>query len=242
MSLIGEEWISRTGLLLGEEKLTKLENSNVIVVGLGGVGGCVAEMLCRAGICNLTIVDGDTVSVSNRNRQLPALVSTFNRPKAEVIAERLKDINPEVNLTVINEFIRDERVTEILSAQKYDYVVDAIDTLSPKVFLIYRAHQLGLKIVSSMGAGGKMDPSKIAVADIGKSYNDKLARAVRKQLNRLGLRKGVKVIFSSEEIMEGVTIIEESQNKKSNVGTISYMPTAFGLHCASVVIRDIVND
>lgn len=239
MSLVGEEWISRTNLLLGDERLSKLANSNVIIVGLGGVGGCVAEMLCRAGVGNITLVDGDTISVSNRNRQLPALVSTLNKPKADVVADRLKDINPNVNLTIINEFLREQRTTEVLKSQKYDYVVDAIDTLSPKVFLIHKSFELGLPIISSMGAGGKMDPSKITVTDISESYNDKLARAVRKQLNRLGLRKGVKVVFSSEEIMAGVTILEETQNKRSNVGTISYMPTAFGLNCASVVIRDI---
>ncbi|MCT4637608.1 MAG: tRNA threonylcarbamoyladenosine dehydratase [Bacteroidales bacterium] len=241
MSYVNSEWLSRTHLLFGEEKLGKLINSSVIVVGLGGVGGCVAEMLCRAGVGKLTIVDGDVVSESNRNRQLPALSSTLGRSKAEVVAERLRDINPDVELCVIDEFIRDERMIEILKQEKYDYVVDAIDTLSPKVFLIYHSFNLGLPIVSSMGAGGKLDPTLITVSDISKSYNDKLARAVRKKLNQLGVRKGVKVVFSPELVSSDAVILEESTNKKSNVGTVSYMPPAFGLSCASVVIRDITS-
>ncbi|WP_246222891.1 tRNA threonylcarbamoyladenosine dehydratase [Draconibacterium halophilum] len=159
-------WLERTELLLGEEKLAKLKNANVLVVGLGGVGAYAAEQLCRAGIGKMTIVDGDVVEESNRNRQLPALISTKGLPKAEILARRFHDINPNLELTIVNEFIRDKRVIEILQRQPFDYVVDAIDTLSPKVFLVYHALQLQLRVISSMGAGGKMDPSKIELCDI----------------------------------------------------------------------------
>lgn len=233
-------WLERTELLFGKEKLEKLKQANVLVVGLGGVGAYAAEQLCRSGIGKMTIVDGDVVEESNRNRQLPALVSTKGLPKAEILAQRFKDINPEIELTVVNDFIRDERTIELLKSQPFEYVVDAIDTLSPKVFLVYHALQMGLKVVSSMGAGGKTDPSKIELTDISKSYNCKLAKMMRKRLSRLGVKKGLKVVFSSEEIDENAVKLEESRNKKSTVGTISYMPPMFGCFIASAVIRDLV--
>jgi len=235
-------WLERTELLLGKEKLARLKNSHVLVVGLGGVGAYAAEQLCRSGIGKMTIVDGDVVEESNRNRQLPALVSTKGQPKAEVLATRFRDINPDIDLTVINDFIRDEKTIELLKSQAFDYVVDAIDTLSPKVFLVYHAHQLGLKVVSSMGAGGKMDPSKIQLADISKSHNCGLAKMMRKRLSRLGIKKGIKVVFSPEDIDVDAIRLEESQNKKSTVGTISYMPPLFGCFIASAVVRDLIEE
>jgi tRNA A37 threonylcarbamoyladenosine dehydratase len=234
-------WLERTELLLGAEKLDKLKTSNVLVVGLGGVGAYAAEQLCRAGIGKMTIADGDVIEESNRNRQLPALISTVNKSKAEVLAERFLDINPYLKIEVVNDFIRDEKTIELLKSQHFDYVVDAIDTLAPKVFLIYHAMRLDLKVVSSMGAGGKMDPSNVKVADISKSYNCKLARMLRKRLSKLGIKKGVKVVFSPEKISENAVRIEESQNKKSTVGTISYMPPVFGCFISSVVIRDLIS-
>ena len=234
-------WLERTELLLGKEKLDKLKSANILVVGLGGVGAYAAEQLCRAGIGKMTIVDGDTVEESNRNRQLPALISNSGKPKAEVLAERFRDINPNIELTVVNEFIRDEKTVELLKSQPFDYVVDAIDTLSPKVFLVYRAVELGLKVVSSMGAGGKLDPSRVVVSDISKSYNCKLARMMRKRLSKLGVKKGITVVFSPEEIDIDAVRLEEGQNKKSTVGTISYMPPVFGCYMASAVIREIIS-
>ncbi|HDR52009.1 MAG TPA: tRNA threonylcarbamoyladenosine dehydratase [Mariniphaga anaerophila] len=233
-------WLERTELLLGAEKLNRIKTANVLVVGLGGVGAYAAEMICRAGVGKMTIVDGDVVEHSNRNRQLPALVSTAGKPKAEILASRLRDINPEIELTVVNEFIRDERAVELLESQPFDYVVDAIDTLSPKVFLISHSMQRGLKVVSSLGAGGKTDPSKVQVADISKSYNCKLGRMMRKRLSKLGVRNGVTVVFSPEEVPAEAIRLEEGQNKKSTVGTISYMPPVFGCHVAGVVIRYLV--
>ena len=232
-------WLERTELLLGKETVEQLKNKHVLVVGLGGVGAYAAEMIARAGIGRMTIVDGDTVSISNINRQLPALHSQVGRSKAEVVAERLRDINPDIELTVVNEFIKDERMVQLLE-NKYDYVVDAIDTLSPKVFLICHSVRLGLRIISSMGSGGKTDPTKLQIADISKTYNCKLARAIRKRLHRKGVDKGVTVVFSTELTDKAAVVeVDDEENKKSTVCTISYMPAMFGIFCASKVIRDL---
>ncbi len=233
------EWLSRTELLLGSEGLKKLRASNVLVVGLGGVGAYAAEMICRAGAGKMTIVDGDTVHASNRNRQLLALESTEGNAKATIMGQRLKDINPELDLTVINEFIKDERMIEILNLD-FSYIVDAIDTLSPKVFLIYHAVMKKIPVVSSMGAGGKFDPVRISVNDISQTTDCSLARILRKRLHRLGVREGVTAVYSPEVIdKKKVVPAVGEQNKASIVGTVSYMPAAFGIACASVVIRDI---
>ena len=176
------DWLSRTELLLGEERLGLLKKAHVLVAGLGGVGAYAAEQLCRAGIGEMTIIDGDCVDVTNKNRQLPALDSNIGKAKAEIMATRFRDINPDIQLHVINDFIKDDRMIDILEMAKYDYVVDAIDTLAPKIFLIYHSLQKGYRVVSSMGAGGKMDPEQIRIADISKSYNCNLARMLRKRL------------------------------------------------------------
>jgi len=233
-------WLERTELLLGPEKLEKLKNANVLIVGLGGVGAYAAEMICRAGVGKITIADSDVVEVSNRNRQLAALVSTTGQSKTKILGNRLLDINPELKLNLVNEFIRDEKALQLLKSEPFDYVVDAIDTLAPKVFLIHHSLNLGLKIVSSMGAGGKINPSLVQVADVSKSYNCKLAKMLRKRLSKLGIKKGFPVVFSPEEIETHAVRIEEGQNKKSTVGTISYMPPVFGCFAASVVITELV--
>ena len=235
------DWLNRTELLFGKEKLEKLKQANVLVVGLGGVGAYAAEQLCRAGIGKMTIVDGDVVDITNRNRQLPALISNTGKPKAEILAARFRDINSEIEITVVNDFISDGKTVELLKSQPYDYVVDAIDTLSPKVFLIYHAVQLGLPVVSSMGAGGKINPEKVQIADISKSHQCTLARVIRKRLSKIGVNKGVKVVFSSEETDKNAVRAEDGIYKKSVVGTISYMPPIFGCFISSVVIRDLVS-
>lgn len=227
---------------MGKERLERLLRAHVLVAGLGGVGAYAAEQLCRAGIGEMTIIDGDRVEVTNKNRQLPAIDSNIGLPKAEVMAARFREINPDIRLHVINDFIRDDRMVEVLEMARYDYVVDAIDTLAPKIFLIYHCLQKGLKVVSSMGAGGKMDPMQIRIADISKSYNCTLARMLRKRLHKLGVYKGVKVVFSPEEVDPEAVVLSESENKKSNVGTISYMPPLFGCYCASEVIRDLAGE
>ncbi len=233
-------WLERTELLLGKQSLERLKNSHVLIVGLGGVGAFAAEAICRSGVGRLTIADGDVIQPSNINRQLIALNSTIGMRKAEVVGNRLLDINPSLQLRVIDEYLRDERLKELV-AEPYDYVVDAIDTLSPKVFLIMDAVRSGHRIVSSMGAGGKMDPSKIQVADISKSHSCRLAYMVRKRLHRQGIRRGVNVVFSPEEVdREAILHTPGETNKLTTVGTISYMPALFGLIVASVVIRQLI--
>lgn len=234
-----DNWLTRTELILGAEGLDKLKASKVLVVGLGGVGAFTAEMICRAGVGRMTIVDGDTIHPTNRNRQLPALMSTEGLDKVRVMGDRLKDINTDLNLTVIREYIKDERMVEILD-EGFDYVVDAIDTLSPKVFLIYHTLQKKFPIVSSMGAGGKFDPLKICIADISETTNCPLARILRKRLHRLGVKEGVTAVYSPETVDKSkIKVVSGEQNKASVVGTISYMPALFGIACASVVIRDL---
>lgn len=238
------DWLQRTELLLGDSMLQRLKSAHVLVVGLGGVGAYAAENICRAGIGEMTIVDADTVENSNRNRQLLALTTTLGQPKSEVMAQRLRQINPEIKLHTVQEFIRDERTIELLQQADYDYVVDAIDSLSPKVFLIYHALQQNLKLVSAMGAGGKMDPTTVKVADIKDTYQCKLAQNVRKRLHRLGIRSGFKAVFSTEPVREGSIALssEPEINKLSTVGTISYMPAVFGCVAASVVVRDLCDN
>ncbi|MGA2405805.1 MAG: tRNA threonylcarbamoyladenosine dehydratase [Bacteroidales bacterium] len=233
------DWLTRTQLLLDDEKLKKLKNANVLVVGLGGVGAYAAEMICRSGIGSMTIVDGDHIHPTNRNRQLPALKSTEGLAKAEVMGHRIMDINPDIKLTVIQEFIKDERMAEVLD-KGFDYVVDAIDTLSPKIFLIYHSMQRKFPVVSSMGAGGKFDPTKVTVSDISETTDCSLARILRKRLHRMGIREGFTAVYSPEAIDKSKVVATNGEhNKASIVGTISYMPAAFGIACASVVIRDL---
>jgi len=233
-------WQERTLLLLGEEKMARLGNANVLVAGVGGVGSMAAEMICRSGVGKMCIIDADTIQAGNINRQLPALHSTLYQEKALVMGKRLRDINPDLDLTVINEFVKEERIPEILQ-EPFDYVVDAIDTLSPKICLIYHAYKRGLKLTSSMGSGGKMDPSQIRVADFADTYNCRLAYVLRKKLRKLDVHGGFKVVFSTEQVPKEMIIpVEGEPNKKSTVGTSSYIPAIFGCTLASIVIRHLV--
>lgn len=239
---MAEKWLKRTSLLLGDEKLNKLQNANVLVVGLGGVGAYAAEMIARAGVGRMTIADADVVSESNINRQLIALHSTVNRPKTEVMAERLRDINPKIELTIVSRFIKDDETDALLDSDNFDYVVDAIDTLSPKLALIKGALDRHIPLVSSMGAGAKTDPAKMEICDIAKTHHCPLAHMLRKRLHKIGVRKGFTAVFSPEPVREGAMILCEEQNKKSNMGTISYIPAVFGIGCASVVIRGLIDE
>jgi tRNA A37 threonylcarbamoyladenosine dehydratase len=234
-------WMGRTQLMLEPDQIHKLMKANVLVVGLGGVGGICAEMIARAGVGKMTIIDADTVDPTNRNRQIPALKSTEHQLKAEVMAQRLLDINPDLDLTVLCEYIKGPRTQEILMAQQYDFICDCIDTLSPKVFFIKACLERKLPIVSSMGAGGKIDPTRIQVLDVSETYNCNLAKYVRKYLYRLGIRKGLTCVFSSERADKSKIITtEKAFPKKSIIGTLSYMPAVFGITCASVAIRHII--
>ncbi|MBO7082255.1 MAG: tRNA threonylcarbamoyladenosine dehydratase [Bacteroidales bacterium] len=234
-----EQWNDRTRLLIGDDGIEKLRRSHVLVVGLGGVGAYAAEQLARAGIGRMTIVDGDVVNVTNRNRQLLALGSTQGRPKADVMAERIRDINPEVELEVINRYMKDDAIIELVS-KPYDFIVDAIDTVAPKVFLLYYAKQNNQRVVSCMGAGGKFHPEKIEIADIAQSNHCRLAFYIRKRLHRLGVFDGITAVYSPEPVDDTAIVNVNEQNKVSNVGTISYMPAAFGIFCASVVINGLL--
>ena len=234
-------WMSRTQLMLGDNLVEKLMSKNILVVGLGGVGGICAEMIVRAGIGKMTIVDNDTIDASNINRQIPALHSTVSQSKAQVLAARLLDINPLLELTILEVFVENTSMQALIEKEPWDYVVDCIDTLSAKVDLIKGCMDRKLAIVSSMGAGGKVDPSQIRVTDLSKSYECNLARYVRKRLQALGIKKGLKVVFSPEKPDQS-KIIESDKvyPKKSIIGTLSYMPAIFGCTVASVVIRDLM--
>ena len=236
------EWLERTSLLLGDEKLKKLQNANVLVVGLGGVGAYAAEMIARSGVGRMTIADADTVSPTNINRQLIALHSTIGKEKSELMADRLRDINPEIELKVVNRFIKDDETDALLDSDKFDYVVDAIDTLSPKLALIKGCLDRNIPLVSSMGAGAKTDPTKMEICDIAKTHHCPLAHMLRKRLHKIGIRSGFRAVFSPEPVREGAMILCEEQNKKSNTGTISYIPALFGIGCASVVIRGLIDE
>ncbi len=233
-------WLERTELLIGSEQLNRLSKKNILVVGLGGVGSYAAEFVCRAGIGNITIVDGDIVDITNKNRQLPALSSTVGIKKAKIMADRMLDINPELNLSVIDTFQRPEDTMALIESQRFDYVMDCIDSVTPKVYLIKTCVQHKQRLISSMGAGGKTDASKVSVTDISKTYNCPFARNVRKRLHRHGVYKGFKAVFNESEInRDSVKLTDGSNFKKSFYGTISFMPALFGLRMAAEVINDL---
>ncbi|WP_396212290.1 ThiF family adenylyltransferase [Flavobacterium sp.] len=230
------KWQERAELLFKEEGLTNLKNSNVLVVGLGGVGSFAAEFLARAGVGSMTIVDGDTVDITNINRQLPALHSTVGLPKVHIVGDRLMDINPELKLIRVQEFLSPERAFEIVS-EEFNYVLDCIDSVTPKLNLIIAAKRKRVKIISSMGAGGKMEASKVKVADITNTVNCMFAKTIRRRLKEHKIDK-LKVVFSSEIQDEtSLKMTDGSNYKKSFYGTNSYMPGLFGLYAAETVIR-----
>lgn len=234
-------WQERAELLFKTEGLEKLKNSNVLVVGLGGVGSFASEFIVRAGVGNLTIVDGDIVDITNINRQLPALHSTIDKPKVEIVGDRLMDINPELNLVRIQEFLSPERAQEIVT-EDFDYVLDCIDSITPKLNLIVAAKRKGVKVISNMGAGGKMLASKVVVKDISKTDVCPLAKVVRKRLKKMGVSSGVKAVFSMEKPDESSLKMTDGSNfKKSFFGTNSWMPGLFGLHAAETVIRYLLS-
>lgn len=234
-------WTDRTELLLGKDKMQRLKEAHVLVVGVGGVGAYAAEMLCRAGVGEMTLVDADTVGVTNINRQLPATHSTIGRSKVEVLAERFSDINPAIKLHVLPIYIKEEDVSELLEGiSPYTFIVDAIDTIAPKCALIIEALKRGIPIVSSMGAGAKSDITQIRFADLWNTCHCGLAKAVRTRFKKAGIRRSVPVVFSTEQAdRDAVITVEGEQNKKSTAGTVSYMPAVFGCYLAEYVIRKL---
>ena len=246
-------WLERTEMLVGEDGIARLSSARVAVIGVGGVGGYAAEMIVRAGVGHILILDSDEVSVSNRNRQLLALNSTVGRPKCQVLKERLLDINPDLDIVTVEKFIIAEGAvpdsgfedasgtpSQLLGAYEFDYVVDAIDTLSPKLELIKYCMDRKIPLVSSMGAGAKFDVTRIRITDISKSFQCPLAHMVRKRLGKMGIRKGFKAVFSEEIADRSSIVLEAGRNKKSQVGTISYLPASFGCACAQVVITGLL--
>jgi len=229
-------WKERTELLLGPDAIAALARSRVLVVGVGGVGGYAAEMLCRAGVGHLVVVDSDEVSETNINRQLLALHSTVGRPKCEVLKERLLDINPEIDILTVPEYVSEENIPTLLGSEPFDYVVDAIDTLSPKIALIQYCLSMGWPLVSAMGAGAKTDATAVRIADISKTRQCPLAHQLRKRLHRLGIFEGFLAVYSEEKPRRESMVLEESRNKKSQVGTVSYLPAVFGCACAQAVV------
>ena len=232
------EWLQRTELLVKAEGIKRLKKSNILVIGLGGVGSFATEFLVRSGVGKITIIDGDCIDVTNINRQLPALNSTIGESKTKIISQRILDINPNIHLTSINEFLVPERMEEILTAEKFDYVLDCIDSISPKLALIRACKKYKIKLISAMGAGGKSDPSRVLVRDISKTNNCFLAKQIRKQLRKENIHKGFRCVFSTEIQDEcSLKLTDGSNFKKSFYGTISYMPAIFGLYAAAEVIQ-----
>lgn len=234
-------WLSRSSLLVGEDNVALLNSKHVLVVGLGGVGSFAAEFIARAGVGEMTIVDGDVVDPTNRNRQLPALATNHGVSKADIMAERLTAINPDIKLHVIKDFLTPDKAEDICKIAPYDYVMDCIDSVSPKLYLIVAAKNAGLKIVSSMGAGGKVDPTRLRVADLRDTHVCHFSLIIRKRLKKKGINRGLITVFSDEPAPKESLIMTDGSNfKKSAYGTISYLPAAFGGVCASVVIRDLI--
>lgn len=236
------DWLERTELLIKEEGIAKLYKAHVLVVGLGGVGAFAAEFLARSGVGKMTIVDGDVVDKTNINRQLPALHSTIGKSKVELMSQRLLDINPQLNIKPIIQFLNPEDMETLLDSEKYDYVLDCIDSVSPKISLIIACRRRKIKIISAMGAGGKTDPSQVKVRDLSKTNNCFLAKQIRKRLKReYNITKGFKCVFSTELQQEGsLKMTDGTQFKRSYYGTISFMPALFGLYAAAEVVNFLV--
>ena len=234
-------WNERTQLLIHEDNVKRLQQCNVLIVGVGGVGAYSAEHICRSGIGAITIVDADSVSESNINRQLIALHSTIGIPKVELMRDRMLDINPELRIEARNMFVNPDNILEIVGSQHFDYIVDAIDTIAPKIALLTYAYNHNIPVISSMGAGGRTDPTKISVTDISKTYNDKLASVVRQRLRKEGIKSGIKVVFSTEVAdTEAVMQTPGARNQCSVRGTVSYIPALFGTMIAGTVIKDLI--
>ncbi len=233
-------WLGRTELLIGAEALEMLNNAHVLVIGLGGVGSYAAESLVRAGVGRITIIDGDAVDPTNKNRQLQALDSTIGVNKAILLQQRFLDINPSLNVQILQEFLEPDRMSEFLTEQDFDYVLDCIDSIQPKLRLIQVVRRLEIRLISSMGAGGKLDPARIKVSDISKTKDCKLAQHIRKSLKQLGITDRVLTVYSDEiQLDKSLAMTDGSKYKKSFYGTISYMPAMFGMTMAAEVIKNL---
>lgn len=234
-------WLERTELLIGKEALEKLHNAHILVVGLGGVGSYAAETVVRAGVGKITIIDGDDVDLTNKNRQLQALDSTVGLQKALVLKDRFLDINPNLNITVYDQFMQPDAMQKLLMEHQFDFVMDCIDSFGPKISLILTLRAMKCKFISSMGAGGKLDPTKIRIADIKRTKECKFAQQLKKQLKEKGVRERVLTVYSEEiQPAHALKLTNGANFKKSFYGTISYMPAMFGMTMAYEVIRRIM--
>lgn len=234
------KWDSRTELLLGKEKNECLKTSTVLVAGVGGVGGYAVEMLVRAGVGNLVIIDDDVVKETNINRQIIATTKNVGTSKVQLMKERILEINPQASVLAIRDFIDEDNVGEFIRRFKPNFVIDAIDSISPKIALIKYCIENNVKIISSMGAGGRLDPSKIQYADISKTTNCALARTVRERLKKQGITKGLPTVFSTEPVKkESIITVTDERNKCSTLGTVSYFPALFGCYLAAYVINNL---
>lgn len=232
-----KERFSRTEALFGTEAMAKLENSRVIIFGVGGVGGHATEALVRSGVGHITIVDFDKVEETNINRQLVALTSTIGKSKVEALKDRLIDINPELDINAIEKFYLPDNENEF-DLSKYDYIVDAVDNMSAKISLVVRANELNVPIISAMGAGNKVEPTMLEVSDIYKTSVDPLAKILRHELRNRGIKK-LKVVYSKEE---PIKVDLKDEKRRAIPGSTSFVPPTMGLIIASEVIKDLIKD
>lgn len=232
-------WLERTELILGKTEMERLASAHVMIVGLGGIGSFAGEFIARSGVGTITLIDGDVFDPSNKNRQLTALDSTIGKNKAVVLAERIRDINPDAQLNIIEEFVLPERVWEIIKEHQPDYIMDCIDSVTPKLEWIIAAKRLKVKIISSLGAGGKTDPSRVQVVNLHQSYNCQLGQHLKKRLKKKNIDyKSIRCVFSSQlQLKDSLKMTDGTNFKRSFYGTVSYMPALFGLMAAADVIR-----
>lgn len=230
------KWYERTRMAIGDRAIERLKGSSVILFGVGGVGSFVAEALARAGVGSITLVDNDKISLTNLNRQLVALNSTLGKVKTEVMAERIKDINPECDVKCVNEFILYDNINDVID-RKFDYCVDAVDTVTAKITIIQRCKELEIPIISSMGTGNKLDPTRLKVVDISKTSVCPLAKVMRKELKERKIEK-LKVCFSDEKPIIPLES-EEVTSKRRTPASVSFVPSVAGLIIAGEVIKDI---
>lgn len=245
------DMLTRTEILIGKENIEKLKNSSVIIFGVGGVGSFCVEAIARCGVSNIHIVDDDTISITNINRQIIATHSTIGKNKTEVVKQRILDINPNANVTISKIFYTKDTVNTI-DLSKYDYVIDAIDTISSKILLVEEATKLNIPIISSMGTGNKLDPTKFVVSDIYKTSMCPLAKVMRYELKKRGIKK-LKVVYSTEKPIKPAPInidenakstspFRDTNKRRETPGSISFVPSVAGLIIASQVINDILKN
>ena len=236
------ELYDRTRMLIGDDGMKTLQDAHVFIAGIGGVGSFTAEALARAGVGTLTLLDNDTVDITNLNRQIHATQKTVGRPKVQVMAERIHDINPEIQVNIIDAFLLDDNIESLLGEEEYDYIVDAVDTVTAKLALVLYARERNIPVISSMGTANKLDATKFEVVDISKTHTCPLARVMRKELRDRGIISGVEVLYSTALPVKIQTAAdaEDGERKKPVPASISYVPSVAGLLLAGHVIQQLL--